>query len=886
MAKTAELVLQLVDRVTGPSRAVTGALSGVNRALNSVTGTYRSATRAAGAVAPLSLPIMLGADQIGRQVFEFEKVGNALEAVTDMTGEQRRQIEDLAQELNILFPATNSEILGAALELGKSGASFEQILGSLENVLNLALAADFGIPESSAVLVSTLTAMRLPMETALEAAESTAKVSDMLAFAANASLADIPDLATSLKYVTAAAAATGLELNEVGAILAVFANNGIMGSNAGTGLRYGLLQLINPSKAASDALAKLNIDIGDYVSGAQRIAAPDLVTNLGFDGIDITGLGLEKQMQAILDDPAISRSPAKLVAALSPLIGDALGNGLLDDKALAQSLSDSLTVLGTQVDMMGLMTAFRDNPQSEALFGQIFGKQHAVKWMALLAGDLDGMAQDFAGHSAGAAERMSAKRMQGVVGQWYAMTAAVENFAIVLSGTGLLEDASAGIVRITDALERVSAISPDLLRMGTHTALAVGAMAPLGWILSGVGSVAALAVNPIVLVGGALAALATLNWDNFKAFGSSFVASFQDRLDPAVIEQAAGAAEKLTTAFSGIGQGQGWAAWGAGAGDALGSFVNGVPAFVDKLEALGDKALPILERLAPAGEAVAGAIGSIVSAVGRTAAGFGAGVVSFVDGFISYLDASTVDSIVRFAQAIGSLISGIADNLASSDRIDLLVRSLQGFGELTADGIDTVVGWLTALADGLTALSQMDAQTIGANLMNGFVAGLTQGLNPLQNIVNTVQRLQAALTNGQYGNYNAGIPGAPPGARVGPAATSHPSGLPVPDAVSGGTVPSIPQFANGGEHDRGWMITGEKGPELRYATSPGHVISNQDVHDALNGRGNSSGMIQNNTFHVTGSNADEITRKISGILGRQLERSRGLSMTDRPVTEY
>lgn len=886
MARTAELILRLVDQVTAPARAVTAALNTVNRATNAVQQTARNLRRSATDMAGFSLPVLYVADDAARQVFEFEKVGNAIEAVTDMTTAQRESLEVLSQELNAKFPATNTEIMGAALELAKSGMQYEQIRGSLENTLQLAQAGDFGIRDSSAILIATATAMRMAMDTELDAAKSTAAVADMIAFAANRSLAEIPDIGVTMRYVASAAAATGMELDELGAITAVLAQNGIMGSNAGTGLRYSLLQLLNPSKNASDALAKLGIDLGDYVTGAQKISAVDLATNLSFDGIDITGLGIDEAIQSVLDDPAISKSPARLVAAITPLITEAMESqgGLVDSVALAQSLSDSLTVLGTQVDLRGLMNAFRENPDSEALFGAIFGKQHAVKMMALLAGDLEGMIRAFEEESAGAAARMSDKRMQGIVGEWYEMTAAIENLYLTIADAGVLSDAATAITMMGDGLQQIATVNPELLKMGTYAVLALAGLAPLGWALSGISATMAFLANPITIVAAALGYLAYLNWDKITSFFSAFEFSFWANMDADALKPLTDMVDQVKNLFKSVGAGFDGSAAGWDMGLMTANLVNQIPQVIKVFEDLRERAMPALDFVMPLLQQFGQSVGKIASMVGRLTTGLAQGAMAFFQGFADNIDPETVENIIAAATAIRGIsesiwkfIGAMADEVMTDDRLGDVIYSLSRLGGLTADGLDWVVEQLANLVAYIKTFEGMDAYSIGSKLTSDFVSGLAAGLLNIGGVMSTLQRLQFALTNGAAGQsweQQNGVPGE--------SNYNDPSGLPVP-RPDYGPVPVVPH-AKGGAYSPGMILTGEKGPELQMASGHGQIFTAKETRDMLSGKSGGGGNTYN-TFHVTGSNADEIVQKLTALLDRKMQRSRSIAMEDRFVTE-
>ena len=625
-SREARLVLRLVDGVTRPAKAVVKSINTVNRAIGSVTGgralqSYAATGRVASRrlrsttydTAIISGAAMYGAGQAARNVYDYEKMGNAAQAVGLWTDAQREALEKYAKELNRDFPFTNKDILSAAFELNRAGQTFAQTMGSLRSTLNVSLAGDLGLQETADIMTNVAQAMRLPIETAEQTAETMKRVGDTLAYAATRSNTDISQMGTVFKYVAPLAAATGMSLEEMAAASMVLANNGIKASNAGTGLRFVLSSILKPSKEALKAFDRLNINIADYVKGAREVSATDVVSQLAIDGIDASGL--EEQIGDILNDPAIKKSPAKLVAALSDSIAQELGSeGIIDRETLAQSLTETLTVLGTQVDFRGLIRALRDNPEAEALIPTIFGKRHGVKVMALLAQDLDGALASLENNYAGAADKMSKKRTNGIVGDWMRLVAAIDNLTMTLANAGVLETASEAIIGLTNAVEKLSDTSPQILEFGTYALMAVGAMAPLGFAAAGVtGLLSALAGAIGALLSPAGAAVATIgalaavfvknNWEGMKAFGSSFKESFVKSLSPETIERwnriSSAVTDFVTSSDSLKIATETWQNWGATMGEWAAKVVNfiediiqAIARLIEKIRSIGDIRLP------------------------------------------------------------------------------------------------------------------------------------------------------------------------------------------------------------------------------------------------------------------------------------------------------
>ncbi len=603
--REARLILRLVDKVSVPAKVMVGALNGVRQATGALNKAAMAAPRAIGRMgrharrasydtALLSAPIIAGASAAARSVYEYKKMGNAMEAVGRLTESQRGILERYGKTLNEDFPFLNKDILGAAFELGRAGQSFTQIMGSLRSTLNVALAGDMPLKETADIMTNIAQAMRLPMETADQTKETMKRIGDALAYAATRSNTDIHEMGVMFRYVAPLAAATGMSLEEASVAAMNLANNGIKASNAGTGLRFALARLLNPSKAALSALNRLDINLGDYIKGARAITGAGVVGQLALDGIDAKGL--ESKIDKVLNDPAIKRAPAKLVAALTEMISNQLGDeGIIDRKVLSDSLAETLTVLGTDIDFRGLLRTLRDNPDAEALIPTIFGARHGPKIMALLAGDFDGTLKRMVEEYSGAANKMAKVRTKGIVGVWLRLQAVIDNLIQTLSDTGVLGKASNAITAATDGIRKLGEVNPMLLEFGTYALLGLASLAPLGFAIAGVAAALGVLLNPLVLVGGAVAYLAASfayrNWEKITSAVSGFANGFRNSIGPRTQKLIDSAADKLNSFWSAItgatmnGKPIDWRKWGGGFGRGLALSIEGILRKFDQAKA-------------------------------------------------------------------------------------------------------------------------------------------------------------------------------------------------------------------------------------------------------------------------------------------------------------
>ncbi|MBK5576997.1 phage tail tape measure protein [Ochrobactrum anthropi] len=498
---TSVLTVRLIDAVAGPARAAANSIRGIGNAVDS-TNARRLAI--GGAVSTmvsdvgkqtqilkrnlhsmttgLSMPAGFLTFFGARAVYDFEKTSNALQAVTDITDEQRKSIQSYAKELNELFPATNSEIMKGAYELGRAGFKYDQIMGSMKGMLNLALAGDIAIKESSDIATNILTAMRLPMKTVEQASDSLTRVNDALAYSASNSNTDVRMMGETFKYVGPMAAAAGLSIEQVAAASMVMARNGIRASEAGVAMRSALVRMVRPTKPMLQALGRLNVDIDKFVKGGRQISAQDVVSSLAIDGIDASSFS--KQIEQVLNDPSLNTSLSKLSAKLAEIIG---GDGTAVDKSkLAETITDVLTAAGSEVDFFGFIRALREKGADLGDIARIFDARQGSRLITLLAGDLDKALSDVEKNSKGATDRMAKTMMKGIVGDWAEFEASVENLFVSIAESGVLKTASEAFKLAADGLKSLAQSNPKLLEFGTYALMIAGVLGPIALVGGGV----------------------------------------------------------------------------------------------------------------------------------------------------------------------------------------------------------------------------------------------------------------------------------------------------------------------------------------------------------------------------------------------------------------
>ncbi|MFE5790596.1 phage tail tape measure protein [Rhodococcus erythropolis] len=190
---------------------------------------------------------------------EFTRTLNSMSGVSGATAAQMDVVKQKAMELgnDVELSATSANDAAAAMtELAKGGFSVDQSMEAAKGTLQLAAAAQIDAAEAATIQSQALQAFGLDADYAATAA-------DVLANAANASSAEITDIAAGLQQSGAVANQFGLSIEETAATLGVLANAGITGSDAGTLLKSTLLSLTDTSKPAQAAMETLGLSVYD-----------------------------------------------------------------------------------------------------------------------------------------------------------------------------------------------------------------------------------------------------------------------------------------------------------------------------------------------------------------------------------------------------------------------------------------------------------------------------------------------------------------------------------------------------------------------------------------------------------------------------------------------
>lgn len=261
---------------------------GFNRALESSLGSALGIAGKLGAGIGVALGLGSVASDIVSVGTEYQSQLNTMAAVSQATAGQMDAVRAKARELgnDISLTGTSASDAAAAMtELAKNGLTVAQSMEASKGTLQLAAAAQIDAAQAATIQGQALQAFGL-------GAQEAGRVSDILAGSANASAAEITDVAQALQQAGTVSHAFGVSIDDTSTAIAMFANAGITGSDAGTLLKTSLLALTDQGKPAQNAIHDLGLTV--YDAQGKFVGLPSLIGQLNAASNRMT----EEQYQA------------------------------------------------------------------------------------------------------------------------------------------------------------------------------------------------------------------------------------------------------------------------------------------------------------------------------------------------------------------------------------------------------------------------------------------------------------------------------------------------------------------------------------------------------------------------------------------------------------
>lgn len=207
--------------------------------------------RVAGIGAAMAAPFVAAAAAGSR----FQDVMLNVQASTGATTAQLDQIRKAAMAMSQSLGVGPTEAAAGFLELLKAGMSVEQVLGGAgKAAIAFAKVGGMAVADAAVVMADAMNVFKVSGDTA----------ANTLSAAADASSTSIEGIAQAFSQVSAVAGLANQSIQDTAASLAVLANAGIKGSDAGTSLKTMLMRLMAPAEDAVGALGQLGLSVSSF----------------------------------------------------------------------------------------------------------------------------------------------------------------------------------------------------------------------------------------------------------------------------------------------------------------------------------------------------------------------------------------------------------------------------------------------------------------------------------------------------------------------------------------------------------------------------------------------------------------------------------------------
>lgn len=257
MAENKNIVIRLMADTASYESAMTRAGSTTKTVASGMEGTGRKSALIASGMTAAGLAVAAFGVAAVKMAADFDQQMSTVQANTGATGAQLDQLRAAAIEAGASTVYSASDSADAINDLGKAGMSVTDILnGGLSGALNLAASDGMAVGDAAEYMANALSMFHLKGSQA-------SQVADTLAAGAGKAVGNVSDFGEALNNCGAQANSFGMNIQETTGVLALFAQNGTIGAEAGTQLNSMLMKLAAPSAEASNTMKELGISAYD-----------------------------------------------------------------------------------------------------------------------------------------------------------------------------------------------------------------------------------------------------------------------------------------------------------------------------------------------------------------------------------------------------------------------------------------------------------------------------------------------------------------------------------------------------------------------------------------------------------------------------------------------
>lgn len=257
MAENKNIVIRLMADTASYEAAMTRAGSTAKTVASGMEHTGRKSALIASGMTAAGLAVAAFGVAAVKMAADFDQQMSTVQANTGATSVQMDQLRAAAIEAGASTVYSASDSADAINDLGKAGMSVTDILtGGLTGALNLAASDGMAVGDAAEYMANALSMFHLKGSQA-------SQVADTLAAGAGKAVGNVSDFGEALNNCGAQANSFGMNVQETTGVLALFAQNGTIGAEAGTQLNSMLMKLAAPSTEAANTMKELGISAYD-----------------------------------------------------------------------------------------------------------------------------------------------------------------------------------------------------------------------------------------------------------------------------------------------------------------------------------------------------------------------------------------------------------------------------------------------------------------------------------------------------------------------------------------------------------------------------------------------------------------------------------------------
>lgn len=322
---------------------------------------------------------------------DFESAMSNVAAISGATGDDLQMLKDTAQEMGATTQFSATEAANALSYMALAGWDANQSASALPGVLNLAAASGMELASASDMVTDYMSAFGM-------SCEQSGYFADMLAYAQSNANTTAELLGESYKNCAANMAAAGQDVETTTSLLAMMANQGLKGSEAGTALAAvmrdltakmsdGAIKIGDTSVAVQDAngnyrdLTDILQDVESATNGmgdAEKAAA--LSSTFTADSIKGLNLILNAGVSNAADFENQLRNSSGTAEQMADIMNDNLAGAMKSLQSRAETLGNAIyesfsvqlkDAVNAAADALGSLTDAFETSGIEGAFNQL-----------------------------------------------------------------------------------------------------------------------------------------------------------------------------------------------------------------------------------------------------------------------------------------------------------------------------------------------------------------------------------------------------------------------------------------------------------------------------------------------------------------------------------